>query len=175
MITQSGRRFRSLKTLTQNKFINFLESLFLREGIPKNILSDNGPQFSSEKYINFLKRNGIREKKTPVYHPAGNGIVERFNRVIMGSVQGSLTAGKNWEKGLLSTLWAYRITPTSTAYSPFRILRGREPFTKDDVAWNSMKTCSKWSPALVRSNLRKMHESCRAHFEKKHTTLMILT
>lgn len=150
--------------------VRFLEKLFLREGIPRNILSDNGPQFSSDNFLQFLNRNGINAMKTPVYHPSGNGIVERFNRVIMGSIQAAINAGMKWEKELLSTVWAYRITPTCTSYSPFRILRGREPFTKDNVTWNRKRVCGRWSPAVVRSRLRKIHESYIDKFGKKHHT-----
>lgn len=147
--------------------LKFLTAIFLREGIPRSILSDNGPQFTLEKWRAYMERNGIKVKHTSVYHPAGNGLAERFNRVIMGSVQAVICAGRNWETELRNTLWAYRITPTNTGYSPFKILRGREPFTKDNVAWKQRTIVSKWSPAVVHHNLEKAQRVYIEHFNKR--------
>lgn len=148
--------------------LRFLTKMFIREGIPRSILCDNGPQFTSEKWKAYLERNGIGSKHTSVYHPASNGLAERFNRVIMGSVQAAISAGKNWETELLSTVWAYRITPTKTGYSPFKILRGRDLFTKDNVPWKQRTLLSKWSPAVVRHNLETAQRIYTEHFNKRH-------
>lgn len=67
--------------------IDFLDKLFLREGLPCTILTDNGPQFCSNVFKEFLSRNGISQTFTSIYHPAGNGIVERFNRVLKNAIQ----------------------------------------------------------------------------------------
>jgi transposase InsO family protein len=46
-------------------------------GIPKQIVSDNGPQFTSGEFENFTKQNGIKHYKSAPFHPATNGLVER--------------------------------------------------------------------------------------------------
>ena len=40
--------------------------------------SDNGPQFVSDEFRNFVNVNGIRHICTAVYHPASNDEAERF-------------------------------------------------------------------------------------------------
>lgn len=157
------------ETADTDEILAFLTIVFLREGIPRMITSDNGPQFTSEKWNAFMKRSGIQTKHTPVYHPAGNGLAERFNRVIMGSIQAAISAGKNWEKVLKSTMWAYCITPTRTGYSPFKILRGRDPFTKDNIAWKKRTVQSKWSPDIVRRNLEDAQRTYMDHYNKRRT------
>lgn len=82
------------ETADTDEILAFLTIVFLREGIPRMITSDNGPQFTSEKWNAFMKRSGIQTKHTPVYHPAGNGLAERFNRVIMGSIQAAISEGR---------------------------------------------------------------------------------
>ncbi|XP_018397093.1 PREDICTED: uncharacterized protein K02A2.6-like, partial [Cyphomyrmex costatus] len=45
---------------------------------PETLVSDNGRTFIAEEFQNFLKNNGIYHKRTAPYHPATNGLAERF-------------------------------------------------------------------------------------------------
>ena len=57
---------------------NTLRSLFVRQGLPCVIVSDNGPQFRSEEFSQFLRRNGVKHVTSAPYHPQSNGQVERL-------------------------------------------------------------------------------------------------
>lgn len=61
-----------------------------RWGIPRILVSDNGPQLVSNEFETFLKRNGIKHRTIAPYHPATNGLAE--NGV------------KNFKKGLYAAL-----------------------------------------------------------------------
>ena len=71
-----------MKTTTSTKTIEVLRSIFSRNGIPAQIVSDNGSQFSSDEFAIFMKRNGIKNFKSAPYHPATNGLTERFIQLL---------------------------------------------------------------------------------------------
>ena len=52
--------------------------IFAVWGIPKQIISDNWPQFIAEEFQEFTISNGIRHSRVSPYHPKSNGAAERF-------------------------------------------------------------------------------------------------
>ncbi|KII68853.1 hypothetical protein RF11_03059 [Thelohanellus kitauei] len=64
---------------TSRIIICILRSVFSRTGIPESLVSDNGPQFSSAEFKIFLDQNNILHIRLAPYHPATNGLVERFS------------------------------------------------------------------------------------------------
>ena len=56
-----------------------LVSVFTRVGIPREMLTDQGTQFTSEVMKHVSKILSIKQITTSPYHPAANGLVERFN------------------------------------------------------------------------------------------------
>ena len=66
------------KSTTTSRMIQCLQSFISVCGIPSIIVSDNGPQFTSKEFVSFCEQNGIRHKRSPPYHPATNGQVERL-------------------------------------------------------------------------------------------------
>jgi transposase InsO family protein len=55
-----------------------LKELFGMFGLPKAIVSDNGPAFRSEEFRQYFMKRGVELWPTPVGHPKSNGLVERF-------------------------------------------------------------------------------------------------
>ena len=74
-----GEVFQMAQT-TATKTIEVLRQLFSSYGLPEQIVSDNGPQFVSEEFRQFMQSNGIRHIRCAPYHPASNGLAERFVR-----------------------------------------------------------------------------------------------
>ena len=48
-----------------------------QSGFPTTLVSDNGPQFSSNMFKEKMKKWGVTLLFTPPYHPATNGLAER--------------------------------------------------------------------------------------------------
>ncbi|KAI2660356.1 Transposon Tf2-8 polyprotein [Labeo rohita] len=49
-------------------------------GLPEDILSDHGPQFTSQLWLSFFRLLGVNISLTSGYHPQANGQVERLNQ-----------------------------------------------------------------------------------------------
>ncbi|XP_061711331.1 uncharacterized protein K02A2.6-like isoform X1 [Cydia pomonella] len=62
--------------------IEKLTEVWARWGIPKQLISDNGPPFSSKEFSNFLAMDGVEHIFTAPYHPASNGAAENSVKVI---------------------------------------------------------------------------------------------
>ena len=48
--------------------------MFTIQGLPQQLVSDNGPQFVSDQFAQFLKQNGIKHFRSSPYHPSTNGL-----------------------------------------------------------------------------------------------------
>ncbi len=59
-----------------------LRRWFAMHGLPKVVVSDNGPGFASEEFNDFLRSNGIRHIFTAPYHRSSNGQAERTVRTL---------------------------------------------------------------------------------------------
>ena len=51
----------------------YFHDVFPLHGIPKKIISDQGPQFASQIMRSILKRLGVDAGLTTAYHPQANG------------------------------------------------------------------------------------------------------
>eukprot|EP00731_Ephydatia_muelleri_P030058 Em0021g581a len=63
---------------TSQKTIEILRQVLSAYGLPEQLVSDNGPQFISREFAEFMAKNGIKHIRSAPYHPATNGQVERF-------------------------------------------------------------------------------------------------
>ena len=81
------------------KTIEILRSPFAHNGLPEILVNDNGPQFTSEEFDQFIKTNGIKYLKSVPYHLATNGLAERFVQTFKQSLctQTRLTSGHGCE------------------------------------------------------------------------------
>ena len=50
---------------------------------------DNGPQFTSNEFATFMKGNGTHHIRSAPYHPASNGLAERFIQSVKQALKGS--------------------------------------------------------------------------------------
>lgn len=71
---------------TSDSVIRCLSKVFCERGPPQQLLSDNGPCFSSRKMKEFLGEWGVEQLFSGAYRHSGNGIVERNHRTIKRSV-----------------------------------------------------------------------------------------
>ena len=109
----------------------------VRYGIPARLHSDQGANFQSSIIKELCQIMGIDKSRTSIYHAAGNGMTERFNRTLI-SMLGTLEADqkKNWKQYIAPLVQAYNcIKHACTGYSPYMLLFGREPRLPVDIAF----------------------------------------
>jgi hypothetical protein len=116
-----------MSSTTSAATIGVLRSLFSRFGLPIQLVSDNGPQFSSEEFALFLKNNGIKHTLCPPYHPASNGLAERYVQTfksMMKKADPSLALSHK----VSHVLFLYRNVPnTTTGKCPSELFLKRSP------------------------------------------------
>ncbi|XP_043237499.1 uncharacterized protein K02A2.6-like [Amphibalanus amphitrite] len=110
--------------------ISFLSSLWSREGYCDELVSDNGPQFTSAKFEKYLSDRGIQHRKSSLYWPRGNAAVERFNRTLktwlLEAAQQSPRTPQAFAAHVTRRLALYRTVPhCTTGISPSEGLHGR--------------------------------------------------
>lgn len=67
---------KEMRDIKAEATINAFREYFSTWEIPKTIISDNEPTFTSEKFKNFLINNRVNQILTTPYHPASNGAAE---------------------------------------------------------------------------------------------------
>ena len=110
--------------------IDQLKSIFCRNGFPLTIVTDNGPQFTSELFRKFLREKGIQHVKSSQYYPQGNGVFERMHGTLNSVISRSADKKGNWAEIVPMCLYFLRCTPNRSAgISPFLLKHGLEPVT----------------------------------------------
>ncbi|XP_033761966.1 uncharacterized protein K02A2.6-like [Pecten maximus] len=69
----------ALRGIETERVAEALVDVYSRVGIPREVLTDQGSQFTSELMREVSRLLSIRQLTTTPYHPMCNGLVERFN------------------------------------------------------------------------------------------------
>lgn len=71
------------KTASTHAANIFFEHWVIPYGIPKYLLTDNGPQFTSKFFAMICSLLGVKHLTTTAYHPQTKGQVEHYNKTIV--------------------------------------------------------------------------------------------
>jgi len=142
-----------LTSTTSNAVINKFKNIFARWGIPYEIFSDNGPQFSATEFAKFAKAYGFNHTTSSPSYPQANGAAERAVQTAKRILD---------QEDPFLAIMTYRATPvTATGYSPARLLTGREPRTTMPYTRRHMQPrCSNTE------NIRRSDEKAKSQYEK---------
>ena len=64
-----------------------LNQIFARFGMPRILVSDNGPEFASSNLKQWCESLEIKKMESPIYHPRANGFAERAVQTMKRSIQ----------------------------------------------------------------------------------------
>uniref|UniRef100_A0A224XI32 RNA-directed DNA polymerase n=1 Tax=Panstrongylus lignarius TaxID=156445 RepID=A0A224XI32_9HEMI len=125
--------------------IKRLRNWFARYGIPKQIVSDNGPQFRSDLFEQFCTNNGIKHIKSTPYHPKSNGLVERLVRTLKLRYFACRKDGTESNLAIQKILLNYRNTPQkTTGRAPAELFIGRRLPTLLDRCRPDPRSRAEW-------------------------------
>ena len=134
----------ALSTIDTETVSEALLDIYSRVGVPKEVLTDMGTQFTSEVMKEVGRLLSLKQMTSTPYHPICNGLVEKFNGTLKLMLKRLCAERpKDWDRYINSLLFAYREAPQeSTGFSPFEILYGRKvrgPLTILRELWTSDK------------------------------------
>ena len=117
-----------LKRIDTETVAEALVEIYSRVGVPREVLSDQGKQFTSDLMKEVSRILSISQLTTTPYHPACNGLVERFNGTLKSMLRKLCDEQpKQWNRYIPALLFAYRDTEQdTTGFSPFQLLYGRK-------------------------------------------------
>lgn len=135
----------------------YLSSIICLHGVPKVIVSDRDPQFTSHFWKCLHKAMGTDLSYSSAYHPQIDGQTERVNQVLENVLQACvLSYSKNWEKCLPFAEFSYNNSfQSSIQMSPFEALYGRS--CRTPLNWSEAEERLFYGPTLVEDAEEQVH------------------
>ncbi|KAJ8397610.1 hypothetical protein AAFF_G00436090 [Aldrovandia affinis] len=97
-------------TTTAEVARGFISTWIARFGVPSDLSSDRGPQFTSQLWTSITQQLGISLHRTAAYHPQANGLCERFHRSMKAALKVDLQ-GNSWIDRLPWVMLGLRTAP----------------------------------------------------------------
>lgn len=109
----------------------FFENIFKLHGMPKTIVCDRDPAFTSQFWRELFDLNGTRFNFSSAYHPQTDGQTEVVNRTLEMYLRCFTSSKpKQWMKWISWAEYCYNTSIHSvTGKSPFEVVYGRPPPT----------------------------------------------
>ena len=159
-----------MSSTTSPKVIETLRSMFSHYGLPEQAVSDNGPQFTSLEFAQFMRNNGIKHIKCAPYHPASNGLVERFVQTMKRPLKAEERDGKTIHHRLAEFLLAYRSTEQATTkLCPSQLFLGWKLRTRFDL----LKPDTKGVVLTIQADQKQYHDRHVRHCLCPGTPVMV--
>ena len=140
--------------------ISALRSIFSRHGVPEVMVSDNGPQYSSQEMKEFTSTYGFTHITSSPHYPQSNGLAERS----VQTVKRLLKKSRDPHLALL----VYRATPFPwCGLSPAELLMGRK--IRSGLPQLTQTFVPKW-PYLqqFRKQNQKFKEQQKRNYNRRH-------
>jgi hypothetical protein len=112
------------------------EQIVVNFGVPDEIVTDRGRAFLANVLTSYMRKMGVKHRKTSAFHPRTNGKVENFNGTLGKMLaKAVLGARHKWDEFLPEALFNTRIrTHRATQFSPFKLVYGVDPKVPGDTA-----------------------------------------
>ena len=140
--------------------IKHLKSIFARHGIPQEMITDNGPQYSSREFGKFAENYGFKHTTSSPRFPQSNGEAERGVQTIKNLLKKS-------DDPYLALL-KYRSTPLPNSnYSPAELLMSRKLRTNLPILNHDLKPKVP-SYSKLKTSEYSRREQLKKNFDQRH-------
>eukprot|EP00731_Ephydatia_muelleri_P026864 Em0018g964a len=150
----------SVRDTTSKGVVDAIKAIFSRHGIPETLVSDNGPQYSSELFVKFAAEYNFVHVTSSPHYPRSNGHAERSVQTVKNILRKS-------SDPLLAML-IYRSTPLPWCkLSPAELLMGRKLRTNLPILPDQLKP--KW-PYLKEFQMQddRVKKNSKMNFDRQH-------
>eukprot|EP00253_Pinus_taeda_P003803 PITA_03803 len=133
---------KAIKAATEEKVAEFLrENIFYKFGYPREIVTDQGIQFTSNLIEDLLAHHIIKHRTSTPYHSQANGQVEVTNRALEGILTKVVSSSrKDWADRLVEATWAYNTTrKTTTSFTPYELVYGKRTLLSIEFEYNTLR------------------------------------
>jgi transposase InsO family protein len=116
-----------------------------RFGVPNNIITDNGTQFTTREFKDICADSGIKVNYASVSHPQSNGQVECSNGIILQALKPRIfdrlkSYVGRWVNELPSVFWALRTSSSrATGHTLFSLAYGSKAMLPIEVEHKSSR------------------------------------
>ena len=111
-----------LPSLTSTAVMNVMKAVFGRHGVPFEVFSDNGAQFSAEEFQRFAEQWEFKHSTSSPTYARSNGLAERT----VQTVKNMLKKAKVSKQDACMALLVYGSTPLNCGKSPAELLMNRQ-------------------------------------------------
>ena len=125
LITDYHSKFpvlRKMHNTTSTSVTTVMKEAFSMFGVPAEIVSDNGPQFSGKPFQEMCAKWNIKHTTSSPRYPRSNGLAERMVRTVKSLIKKCRQTGQD----VLEALLHLRATPQADLPSPAELMYGRK-------------------------------------------------
>ena len=127
--------------------------IFSEYGWPENLISDNGPCYTSQAFTSVMKSYNSNHITSSPHYPESNGHAVKYVQIVnslcyKGKEEGKDFTNKTKEEStdFYNCLMIYHNTPlTGSLQSPMQILQGRN--ARSDLPMSNATRKTAWYPA----------------------------
>ena len=152
---------RSVSTMNAAHLVTVLKTIFSEYGLPEELVSDQGTQFTSEQYTSFAEEYNIKITHSRPRYPQSNGFIESMVKITKQILQRCKQTSSDPHMAML----LYRATPLQSGMaSPAELLSQRRYQTT-----LSIKNREPVRSRNHRETMAKSRDKREEYFNKKTT------
>ena len=133
----------AVRKVTTQLAVKFFKGLVCRFGVPNRVITDNGTQFTSHTFMQYIQDLGSKVCLASMAHPQSNGQAERANVEVLRGLRTKTfdrlhQSGRRWIDEVPAVLWSIRTTPNqATGQAPFSLVYGAEAVLPTELIYGS--------------------------------------